>query len=583
MDLKWRSLIDLWKQGMGVREISRRTFLALFIVIALAMGHVVTMMPMGKLYHDGIDMLSGFLLLLLPLVWWRVPRLFTVVLHAVMAVAMLMVLYSATYTGGLYSPTMVWLSILTVPVLMLRGPGVALWWVGVIELNTVGMMLATHYGWIKTQANTSISGVPWAFFNQVLAMCNLLFAVTLYHRLHATQMKELRARNRELHTTHRALTQAQAHKDEFVAAVGHELRTPMNAILGFNSVLRAELADRPDQVEVVDHIRRSTGHLLQVINQILEFSQLQAGKVQLAPEDFDLHAVLRGVMAKHQDAALGKGLNAHLRMSPDLPQRVHMDPVRLGQTLGLLLDNAIKFTTNGHVKLVASLAGPCLRFEVSDTGCGIALDRQDHIFRRFEHADVQTNRTHGGTGLGLTICQQLVRLHEGRIGLASEPGKGATFWLELPWQAALPEGAIPEGEPSLSLSMPRHILVVDDNKVNLAVAKLQLQKLWPEARVETTCSPMQALQLLEAQNFDLALIDIVMPEMDGKVLSQQIRQRFPGIAARMPIIALTANSHAEQREHCLQAGMDDVLHKPMDTDELVQALKRHLGRRKEAA
>ncbi len=581
---RWSPVFPLWREGDGVREISRRTFLAVYILIALVTGVSVNLLPSSSGDPRVMLALCGGLLLLLPLVWWRVPGLFTLLMHAVTALALLMVTYSAAHTGGIHSPAMVWLSILSVPVLMLRGPGPAIAWIGLIELTTFGMLQATEQGWISAQANTSREGVPWAVLNHVLALLNLMVSVAIYHRLHTLQMKELRARNRELQATHRALLQAQAHKDEFVAAVGHELRTPMNAILGFNSVLRSELADRPEQVEVVDHIRRSTSHLLQVVNEILEFSQLQAGKVQLLPHDFDLSAALRELAARYQPLAHAKGLGFELRLAPEVPAHVHMDRQRLRQVLGLLLDNAIKFTASGQVQLRVSCAAPCLRLEVSDTGCGIALDRQAHIFRRFEHADVQTNRTHGGTGLGLTICEQLVRLHGGRIGLESAPGEGTTFWLELPWRPALAVQATPpEPSPVFKLPPVLDVLVVDDNAVNLMVAQLQLQKIWPQARVVTAGSAAEALQRLDAQAFDLALIDMVMPVMDGPELTRQIRERFPAITARMPIIALTANTLPQEHARCLEAGMDDVVHKPMDAEALVRAVGRQFMRRQEGA
>jgi len=362
--------------------------------------------------------------------------------------------------------------------------------------------------------------------------------------------------------------------------VGHELRTPMNAILGFNGVLRRELADRPQEVEVVDHIRRSTDHLLQVVNEILDFSQLQAGKMQLYPQDFDLPAALREVMDKREAQARHKGLDWGLEGAEAVMPRAHMDRQRLQQVLGLLLDNAIKFTAQGQVLLRVSQVGERLRCEVHDTGRGIAPERQAHIFNRFEYADVQTNRTYGGTGLGLTICDKLVHLMHGEIGLHSMPGQGSVFWLELPLQPALApaEPQQEQNEDATTEEQTLDILVVDDNAVNLMVARLQLQKVWPRARITTVGSAAQALQLLDVQGFDVALVDMIMPEMDGMQLTQQIRQRFPAITARMPIIALTANTNPVERERCLAAGMDEVLHKPMDSDSLRHSVNRQLRR-----
>ncbi len=577
MDSGRAGVFSLWRERSGVREISRRTLLAVYLLTVLVTGTLVSLMPSGNYDNRVILAACALILLMLPLTRLRVPGLFRLVFHVATLLGGFMALYIAAHTGGINSNAMVWLNVLAVPVLLLRGPRQTLVWLGLIEVAILGMMLATRYGLVSSHTDVSGYGVPWALINQMLALADLIFAVRVYDHMHVLQLRELERRNVELRATHHALMQAQAHKDEFVAAVGHELRTPMNAILGFNGVLRRELADRPQEVEVVDHIRRSTDHLLQVVNEILDFSQLQAGKVQLYPQDFDLPAALREVMDKRKDLAREKGLDWRLEVDEKVMARVHMDRQRLQQVLGLLLDNAIKFTARGQVCLCVRQTQQRLRCEVHDTGRGIPPERQAHIFNRFEYADVQTNRTYGGTGLGLTICDKLVHLMGGEIGLHSTPEQGSVFWLELPLLPALAAAEqAGESDADLATDLAMDILVVDDNAVNLMVARLQLQKIWPQARITTAGSAAQALQLLDAQAFDVALVDMIMPEMDGMQFTQQIRQRFGAITARMPVIALTANTNPVERERCLAAGMDDVLHKPMDHDNLVRSVSRQI-------
>jgi signal transduction histidine kinase/CheY-like chemotaxis protein len=463
------------------------------------------------------------------------------------------------------------LTVLAVPVLLLLGPRATLVWIGVLLLALLALWAVTVQGPIHPATQMSARAIPWAMMNHALTLTSLMVAVYVYDHLNRQQQRSVDQRNTDLHKTHEALILAQAHKDEFVAAVGHELRTPMNAILGFNGVLRQELADRPEQVEIVDHIRRSTTHLLQVVNDILDFSQLQAGRLQLHLADWDLPALLSETVARHQERAQEKGLvlQAHI----DVPDALHVraDRQRLQQVLNNLLDNAIKFTAQGGVDLRVGWVGERLRFEVEDTGRGIAPDRQAHIFHRFEHADVQTNRAYGGTGLGLTLCERLVQLQGGEIGVHSQPGQGARFWFELPL-AVVHHALPPRPTQELPTDEPLHILLVDDNAVNLMVAQLQLRKIWPQAQISSADGGPQALRLLDAKTFDLALVDMIMPGMDGMQLTHQVRTQFGHRVARMPIIALTANTHPAERERCLAAGMDAVLHKPIESAELVRVV-----------
>jgi signal transduction histidine kinase/CheY-like chemotaxis protein len=552
----------------------RQNLLATYLVAACLTSFIFYLFPPGHYARNANLVFSVVTLGMLPLV--RVRALFTPLIHLVTLLSLVLVTYIASQTGAINSSSLVWLNVLTVPVLLLQGPRAALAWIVMVLLTLLSLLAGSLTGHLDSHIQLVQQAVPWAFMNQALAMGNLMLAVRLYESLHEKQMQQLHERNAEIQRTHEALLQAQAHKDEFVAAVGHELRTPMNAILGFNGVLRQELADRPEQLEVVDHIRRSTGHLLHVVNDILDFSQLQAGKLRLRFEDLELQALMNEALQADCEKARAKGIAWRGTLDPALPARVRADRQRLLQILRNLLGNALKFTPQGEVSLHIYAAHDRLNFEVRDTGRGIAMDQQAHIFRRFEHADLQTTRAYGGTGLGLSICERLVQLHGGQIGVRSIEGQGATFWFHVPLLRAptLPtplrsEEVLPENETL-------RILVVDDNAMNLMVARLQIQKCWPRAHIVTLDSAAKALVLLGQQAFDVALVDMIMPDMDGMALTRQIRHQFPAITGRMPILALTANTNPVERQRCLDAGMGDVLDKPMDMQTLVRCVSRHV-------
>jgi signal transduction histidine kinase/ActR/RegA family two-component response regulator len=556
-------------------QLSKRKILAIYLLAVGLTSLFFYLIPPGYYNRNAnlaISITMGVLMLLA-----AQRRLYSVLVHLATLSSLVLIIYIASQSGGINSTSIVWLNVLALPVLLLLGPAVTVIWIAVILSTILALYLATLNGWVDSQAEITQQAIPWALMNNMLAIGNLMLGVRLYEHLHEEQLKQLHQRNEELKATHHALMQAQAHKDEFVAAVGHELRTPMNAILGFNGVLRQELADQPQQVEVVDHIRRSTMQLLRVVNDILDFSQLQAGQFLLHEVDFELAGLMQEALQTHQQKAMEKGLSWSGELDPHLPQRVHADRQRLLQILSNLLDNAMKFTASGSVQLRLLARQDQLRCEVIDTGRGIAQSQQVHIFSRFEQADVQTTRTYGGTGLGLSICEKLVTLHGGHIGVISQPGEGAAFWFQVPLKVA--HTAQTSSTAVLSpLAQDLRILVVDDNSMNLMVARLQLQKCWPKAHIVTAESAAQALQLLDEQGFDVALIDMIMPDMDGMALTQQIRQQFPAMTARMPIIALTANTNPVDRQRCLDAGMDDVLAKPMDLSSLVNSVSRHIVR-----
>jgi CheY-like chemotaxis protein/nitrogen-specific signal transduction histidine kinase len=408
--------------------------------------------------------------------------------------------------------------------------------------------------------------------NHVGAMSCLMLGVWFFDQLHTRRMQEVKQRNEELLRLHVSLQTAQAHKEEFVAAIGHELRTPMNAILGLNGVLRDEYANQPEVVDTVDHIRRSTQRLLSLVNDILDYSQLQAGKVAFVPEVCHLPTWFEPIHAKYAQMAQEDGLEWVTDISPLV---VKVDHFRLKQVVDQLLDNAFKFTNAGQVRIMARYQSYFLRIEVHDTGRGIPEHRQQEVFNRFEHADQQTNRAFGGAGLGLAICERLVSLQRGRIGVESREEQGSMFWLELPCELLDGDAQTPALSKMRQLPSQLRLLVVDDNPVNLMVAKLQMAKVMPGAAVDTARSGKEALELIKAHHYHAALVDMVMPDMDGLALTAQLRVMPPAIA-QMPILALTANQNPVDVQRCLSAGMNAVLHKPMDEAVLKQTLTQWL-------
>jgi signal transduction histidine kinase/CheY-like chemotaxis protein len=545
---------------------------------------IIPVLDHAALYRPASSAVLTALIITSLLVLWRfgVSRLWLQLVFQ--ATLLWAVLYNAYDTGGITSPLMVWMGI--VPILPLftvsrRSGYVSLF---VSFLCVISVYVLQVHGWIPVTDGVTARELLLSVLMNGLLCITLLMLVITYDSIHAQHVAIIQRKNGILKRLSNRLQLADKHKDSFLATVSHEMRTPLNAMMGYLGLLQSTQNLTPNAASYVEGAHNSASHLLTVINDLLDFSQIQKGKLVLTPQDVDLHEVLRNVHKTLELKAADKNIQFDLLIKDDVPRWIKIDPHRLSQIFLNLLGNALKFTREGavttHVTYEPHEQVPRsdrLLLQVQDTGIGIPRAFFPRIFEPFSQLPVQnpTDSALRGNGLGLSITQTLVTSMGGQITLDSQVGVGSVFEVKLPIHI-INEPLRHAPEPSAEVHLePIHLLLVDDHATNRLVASATIQQDLPNARIDQASNGAEAIEKMKAHRYDLVLMDLIMPDHSGIEVTRIIREA--GIPGRsdVKVIALTASVAETVAQECLAVGIDEILRKPFERSSLIRTILQH--------
>jgi signal transduction histidine kinase/CheY-like chemotaxis protein len=482
------------------------------------------------------------------------------------------------FSQGILSPRINWLYLIPILMIYMVSRRAGWIWTGIVIALQLVMSALTYLDVLPNNTPLNKTHEVYAFFVYFVTSSSLISLTLIYQGFSNKAIAEIKVRNDELEVKRQELQAISDIRDQFIASVSHELRTPMNAIMGFNDLLQSSQAANSKAMEVLQLTQQSGEHLLTVINDVLDYSQFQSGKLGIHPEPFELRKTVAHAMDLFDNRIKSMPLVFQSQIDEGLPAWVLADRHRLMQVLVNLLGNAIKFTQQGHVILRVKQSNQSLVFEVEDTGIGISEDQQAKVFERFSQATVQTQAVYGGNGLGLAISKRLVELMGGEIGVKSQLGHGSVFWFTVPLVPA--QAKVPEHvqHPRFA-NQQQHawrFLIVDDVVMNRLLLRQILKLEYPQSLITEAEDGLAALQAINNEGFDLVFMDMVMPQMDGIEASKSIRSTVDRQGQHLPILGLSANVNSSDRERFIHAGADDFLLKPYDRQTLVEVTERLL-------
>lgn len=520
--------------------------------------------------------------------WWRgAPR--TWVQFGYQATLTSALIYNAYFTGGITSPVLVWMGSVQILPLFTLSKRWSYLWLSVSFASVLLIYWLQIQGWIPKQHNETDAELALSAI-MISALCiTQIILVTTYDSANAQTLRFIQRSNQTLRSLTQDLQQANIHKDRFLATVSHEMRTPLNAIMGYLGLLKTSDHLSAIAASYVQGAQNSASHLLTVINDLLDFSQIQQGKLVFTPQVVNLHRLLQETHQTLAPKAASQALHYHLNIEPTVPLWAHIDPNRITQVLLNIFGNALKFTEKGSVSTSVSFVmqsndstNGALEISTQDTGIGIHPKELKKIFEPFvqlqNHNNLSSDNSLRGNGLGLAITQNLVQNLGGTISVTSQLGLGTKFTINLPIHIANPPLVPLEQETQTENDKHEHLiklLLVDDHAVNRLVASATIKRDLPNAHIDEARNGTEALEKLKTNTYDLVLMDLLMPDYSGIQVVQKVRAEYPPPLCGVKVIALTANVAEDAVRDCKAVGILELLPKPFERESLIRAILLH--------
>jgi len=496
------------------------------------------------------------------------------------------ILFNAYHSGGITSPMMVWMGIVPILPLFTVSRKWSYAWLIISFTSVIIIYSAQAQGLVplsegKTPQELSLSAIMIG----LLCITQIILVMT-YDSANAKNIRHIKRKNETLKKLSQDLQLANVHKDLFLATVSHEMRTPLNAIMGYLGLLSSTDELPTLATSYVQGAHNSAAHLLTVINDLLDFSQIQQGKLIFTPQTVNLHKVLNETYQTLAPKAAEQALDYKLEIDKSLPLWVKIDPHRFAQILLNLLGNALKFTESGSIRTnvrfepaYSNIEIGMLIFKIQDTGIGIPIEFIQKIFEPFVQLEVQTafssDNSLRGNGLGLSITQSLIKTLGGTITVQSQIGRGSTFEVHLPLQVA----KVPQVNSQKSISQTHQdqifLLVVDDHATNRLVVSATIKRSIPNARIDEARNGTEAIQKMKENHYDLVLMDLIMPDHSGIEVVRIIRSECTPPLSQVAVVALTANLADDAAKECLEIGILELLPKPFDREVLIRTILKH--------